>query len=178
MDLERISLDDKKRILDDFFSKPKKVLLRLFILIMLLEREEHGYTIKKKIEQNTLKTWVPSNYLVYGELNQLEENGLVISFEEHKGDIPLKKYRITKKGKKELFIMGVSLLSIFDFGEFGLDIEFPLRQDGLKQWLNSLSTKPVKAQVEQLEKVQRATEMFLVAIKNKLFELKNTETDS
>lgn len=169
---QKISTAEKKKLLEIFFSKPKKVMLRLFILVMLLDKEEHGYNIKKKIEENTLKTWAPSNYLVYGELNQLEKEGLIVSRREHKGEVPLKKYNITKGGREELFSLAIAIVSIFDFGKFGIDLEFPLKQDGFREWLEEVGRQPIEAQVEQLEKIQRATEIFLATVKHKLDSLK------
>ncbi len=82
-----------------FFKRPKGVLLRISILRMLSDTPMHGYQLMKLIEEQTGGAWVPSHSLLYNTLGDLEEQQLVSSQKEYKGEVERTIYSITKAGK-------------------------------------------------------------------------------
>ena len=170
----KITEDERRKILKEFFNKPKKILLRLFILTKLLEGVEHGYSIRKTILENTFKTWKPSNYLIYSELKNLERKQLVTSMIHNRGELKLKKYTLTSLGRQELFKLGIAIISIFDTASLGLDLKMPSTQEQINKWFSDIDKLPSDTKKELLVKMKTATEIFLEAIKTRLRKISRT----
>ena len=85
-----------------FFQRPKGVLLRISILRILDDAPTHGYQLMKNIEEVTGGAWVPSHSLLYNTLSDLEEQRLVSSKKDFKGEVERTIYSITKAGKQYL----------------------------------------------------------------------------
>lgn len=164
----KITDEERRKILKEFFDKPKKILLRLYILTKLLDGAEHGYSIRKTILENTFKTWKPSNYLIYNELKSLERSQLINSIIQKRGELKLKKYVLTSQGRQELFKLGITIISIFDTASLGLDLKFPSTREQVNKWLSDIDKLPADRKTELLVKMQRAVEIFLEAIKTRL----------
>ncbi|MFX1492272.1 MAG: PadR family transcriptional regulator [Promethearchaeota archaeon] len=82
-----------------FFQRPKGALLRISILWMLYEKPMHGYELMKRIEEQTGGAWLPSHSLLYNTLGDLEEQGLVSSQKDYKGEVERTIYTVTDNGK-------------------------------------------------------------------------------
>ncbi len=85
-----------------FFQRPKGALLRISILRILNDEPLHGYEIMKRIEEDTDGRWSPSHSLLYNTLSQLEEQGLITSQKDFKGEVERTVYYITKQGNLKL----------------------------------------------------------------------------
>jgi DNA-binding PadR family transcriptional regulator len=72
--------------------------LRLFLLLLLAERPNHGYELIRLLEDRFLGLYTPSAGTVYPRLAALEEDGLV----EHDEIEGRKIYRLTDAGRAEL----------------------------------------------------------------------------
>jgi len=72
--------------------------LRLYLLALLDEREQHGYDLMQALSDRFGGTYVPSAGTIYPRLARLEEEGLV-THDEVNGR---KVYRITDAGRQEL----------------------------------------------------------------------------
>jgi DNA-binding PadR family transcriptional regulator len=72
--------------------------LRLFLLLLLAERPNHGYELIRLLEDRFLGLYTPSAGTVYPRLAALEEEGLV----EHDEIEGRKVYRLTDAGRAEL----------------------------------------------------------------------------
>ncbi|WEU40251.1 MAG: PadR family transcriptional regulator [Candidatus Odinarchaeum yellowstonii] len=168
MSISKLSLEEKKTILKEFFKKPKKTLLRLYILARLLDGEDHGYNIRKTILEKTHRTWRPSNYLIYNELKNMEKKQLLTSLIEQHGDLKLKKYRLTHLGIEELYKLSVAIISVFDTASLGFDLNYPSASEQIEKWLRSVDQLPIEEQTTLLLKMQRAVEIFLEAIRLRL----------
>ncbi len=72
--------------------------LRLFLLLLLAERPNHGYELIRLLEDRFLGLYTPSAGTIYPRLAALEEEGLV----EHDEIEGRKVYRLTDAGRAEL----------------------------------------------------------------------------
>ncbi|HEY1633301.1 MAG TPA: PadR family transcriptional regulator [Acidimicrobiales bacterium] len=72
--------------------------LRLFLLLLLAERPNHGYELIRLLEDRFLGLYTPSAGTIYPRLAALEEEGLV----EHDEIEGRKVYRLTDNGRAEL----------------------------------------------------------------------------
>ncbi len=169
----KLSLEEKKTILNEFFKKPKKILLRLYILAKLIDGEDHGYNIRKTILENTSQTWKPSNYLIYNELKHLERSQLVTSLIQEHGDLKLKKYKLTSLGREELYKLSVAIISVFDTASLGFDLTLPSAGEQIEKWLRGVDQLPREERTALLSKMHTAVEIFLQAIRLRLREKKS-----
>ncbi|MFQ5573067.1 MAG: helix-turn-helix transcriptional regulator [Nitrosopumilaceae archaeon] len=71
-------------------------LIKLYTILILMEKPEHGYDIMKQLEKRTGKNVGPSQ--VYPFLDQLEKEGIITGDKAGKRDKTV--YKITKKGKE------------------------------------------------------------------------------
>ena len=85
-------------------------ILRLYILSMLSEKPETGYSIMRIIEDKTEGAWRPGPGTVYPLLRSLVKEGLLEKAESSGGGATVK-YSVTKKGKQELEEMQRTLAS-------------------------------------------------------------------
>ena len=107
------------------------------ILGMLKLGLENGYEIKQACERTTKYFWRASYGQIYPELKRLEDEGLVRGADDPRGGVRRRRYRLTKRGERELdrwlesgddlevFLRDESLLKLF-FGEL-VDRETLLR---------------------------------------------------
>jgi DNA-binding PadR family transcriptional regulator len=72
--------------------------LRLFLLLLLAERPNHGYELIRLLEDRFLGLYTPSAGTIYPRLAALEEEGLI----EHDEIEGRKVYRLTDAGRAEL----------------------------------------------------------------------------
>jgi DNA-binding PadR family transcriptional regulator len=72
--------------------------LRLFLLLLLAERPNHGYELIRLLEDRFLGLYTPSAGTIYPRLAALEEEGLI----EHDEVEGRKVYRLTDAGRAEL----------------------------------------------------------------------------
>lgn len=82
--------------------------LSFIVLRLISKRQMSGKEISKEIQ--TRKGSKPSPGTIYPVLKALSENGFI---EEIKDSGKIKKYRLTRKGKKELEIATVKFCQIF-----------------------------------------------------------------
>jgi DNA-binding PadR family transcriptional regulator len=82
-----------------FYKRPKGALLRISILWMLYKEPMHGYQLMKQIEEQTGGAWVPSHSFLYNTLGDLEEQGLITSQKDYKGEVERTIYTVTDDGK-------------------------------------------------------------------------------
>jgi len=85
-------------------------ILRLYILSMLSNKPETGYSIMGTIEDKTEGAWRPGPGTVYPLLRSLVKEGLLEKVDSSEGGA-IVKYSVTKKGKQELEEMQKSLAS-------------------------------------------------------------------
>ena len=100
-----MSTEDLDEIVSDFS--------RFYILTILYEGEQHGYSIISKFRKRIGKEISPS--LVYPFLSQLEKKGLVEHALRHVGEKKKKVFKLTEKGRelcKRLFKRFSALVSI------------------------------------------------------------------
>lgn len=72
--------------------------LRLYLLALLEEREQHGYDLMQALSDRFGGTYVPSAGTVYPRLAKLEEEGLVTKRSDGRRTV----YAITDEGRAEL----------------------------------------------------------------------------
>lgn len=72
--------------------------LRLYLLALLEEREQHGYDLMQALSDRFGGTYVPSAGTVYPRLAKLEEDGLVTKRSDGRRTL----YAITPEGRAEL----------------------------------------------------------------------------
>jgi DNA-binding PadR family transcriptional regulator len=72
--------------------------LRLYLLALLDEREQHGYDLMQALSDRFGGTYVPSAGTIYPRLSKLEEDGLVTKRSDGRRTV----YAITDEGRAEL----------------------------------------------------------------------------
>jgi DNA-binding PadR family transcriptional regulator len=72
--------------------------LRLYLLALLDEREQHGYDLMQALSDRFGGTYVPSAGTIYPRLSKLEEDGLVTKRSDGRRTV----YAITDDGRAEL----------------------------------------------------------------------------
>ncbi|MHA1410295.1 MAG: PadR family transcriptional regulator [Candidatus Odinarchaeia archaeon] len=172
MFIEKYLENDFSEIFEQFFCKPKKLVLKALILAQLLQKESHGYNIMKKIEENTMKKWKPSHSMIYGVLSELEKNKLITSKEDKKGGVKLKLYKITKKGREELEKLSFALIKLFDFSEQKNNSGYPIIERLVNDAITSLKLLPKDEQIERLNKIKQIAMSVIVYVDSKISELK------
>lgn len=77
---------------------------KIFILWLLSKEKMHGYAIMSKINEtfDYMDFKVVHGSTIYPLLHSLEEEGLIQSFEEYKGNKKIKTYETTEEGIKKL----------------------------------------------------------------------------
>jgi DNA-binding PadR family transcriptional regulator len=158
-------------IFEEFFSKPKKIILRALILAQLGQQESHGYSIMKKIEKNTQGKWKPSNSMIYGELSELEKKEMITSKENQKGELTLKLYNITEKGREELEKLSYALIKLFDFKEIEKGAGYPVIESLVSGALDSLNMLSKDEQIERLKEMRTLVDTISNYLNNRLDEL-------
>jgi len=79
---------------EDLITNPTK----LFTLILLYERDMHGYEIMEEFMRRLDKKLSPGQ--IYPLLSRMLKKGLVEFYEEFQGKRKRKVYRLTEKGKE------------------------------------------------------------------------------
>lgn len=79
---------------EDIITNPTK----LFTLLLLFERDMHGYEIMEEFMRRLEKKLSPGQ--IYPLLARMVEKGLVEFYEEFQGKRKKKVYRLTDKGKE------------------------------------------------------------------------------
>lgn len=75
----------------------------LLILKLLDDKDMYGYQMIEELAKRSDNTFSLKAGTLYPLLHSLEEQGIVISYDENVGSARIRKYyRITKKGKKML----------------------------------------------------------------------------
>jgi PadR family transcriptional regulator PadR len=88
---------------DDMLSESIRRTPSLLILTVLLDRDLHGYGIRKSVESLTGGEIRLGEATIYPTLRQLESNGYISGrWETPEFGVPRKTYTITEEGKAEL----------------------------------------------------------------------------
>jgi len=94
-----------EKIANKFEKTMKKGFINIFVLLVLNKEPNHGYQIKKLIEQRTSGFWSPSDSTMYTILNNLREKKLIKLSDIQDSDDSRKVYELTQKGKDTLELM-------------------------------------------------------------------------
>lgn len=163
---------DFSALFNQFFSKPKKMILKALILSQLIQNEAHGYCIMKKIWENTEMTWKPSHSMIYSELAGMEGQGLIAGKKESKGELELKIYQITDKGQKELEYLSIAFLKLFDFSDYTKIKPHPLAKQLFEEAINYISSLPSAEQLKRYEEMLTVIDQIKKSVDTKIRQLK------
>jgi DNA-binding PadR family transcriptional regulator len=98
----------------------------LHMLLSLLEGERHGYALKREILQRTEKRVNLGSGALYGAINKLLEQGLIVESDErpdpHLDDERRRYYRITPLGRRVVQAEVVRLRELVQLAEAHLGI--------------------------------------------------------
>jgi DNA-binding PadR family transcriptional regulator len=172
----KIPEEELEKITTEFFKSPKKIILRMMILLILDEHESHGYQMMKLIEEKTKNIWKPSEYLLYGELNKMEKNQLIIGKEDHKGEISYKLYNITKEGKKQTMHHMLALARLFDFSEYQKDGKFPFFKFNIERLMKAINQLPPQIRLTALNDIKTNSQIILENIDEQIQKIKEQQT--
>jgi DNA-binding PadR family transcriptional regulator len=70
---------------------------KMYVLLMLYERDMHGYDLITEFQRRLKKTLSPGQ--IYPLLKDMMNKGLVEFYEEYQGKRKRKVYRLTRKGR-------------------------------------------------------------------------------
>jgi len=87
---------DKGLMKDIHFDSGKQVILYVYILYSLKNKEKSGYELLKEIESKLEGVWVPSKGMIYPLLKEMEDEGVIELREVGKRGKNI--YGITKRG--------------------------------------------------------------------------------
>ncbi|MHA1237908.1 MAG: PadR family transcriptional regulator [Candidatus Odinarchaeia archaeon] len=152
----------------EFFNKPKRAILKALILSLLNVKEAHGYEIMKKIENKTEKIWKPPHSMIYSELKNLEDAGVIKGTEKYKGKIRIKKYSITEYGRRILSKITLDLVKLFDFYDELKRVDYPLFNKIMSVIIENLRKMPPNKKLESLKLLQEHLVNFLEVINEEL----------
>jgi len=74
----------------------------LLVLLSLVERPRHGYSIMKDVEEMSAGRVVLSTGTLYGALQRLVVQGWIEPFEEEESSRDRRAYRLTPRGRRNL----------------------------------------------------------------------------
>ena len=102
----------------------------LHMLLSLLEGERHGYALKREILQRTEKRVNLGSGALYGAINKLLEQGLIVESDErpdpHLDDERRRYYRITSLGRRVVQAEAARLRALVQLAELRLGIPGPV----------------------------------------------------
>src|SRR5580698_10260829 len=100
------------------------------MLLSLTEGERHGYALKKEILQRTDKCVNLGSGALYGAINKMLEQGLIVESDErpdpHLDDERRRYYRITSLGRRVVQAEVARLRALVQLAELRLGIPDPL----------------------------------------------------
>jgi DNA-binding PadR family transcriptional regulator len=99
------------------------------MLVSLMEGERHGYGLKREILQRTEKRINLGSGALYGAINKMLEQGLIVESEErpdpHLDDERRRYYRITALGRRVLHAEVARLRELVELAQIRLGIPDP-----------------------------------------------------
>lgn len=99
------------------------------MLLSLLEGERHGYALKREILQRTEKRINLGSGALYGAINKMLEQGLIVESDErpdpHLDDERRRYYRITPLGRRVIHAEAARLRALLRLAEVRLGIPDP-----------------------------------------------------
>jgi len=100
------------------------------ILLLLSEGERHGYALKREMAKRTNGKLNPGPGVLYGTINKLMEQGLIVESEErpasHLDDERRRYYRITPFGQKVAKAEAVRMRELVEAAETCLGLPDPV----------------------------------------------------
>jgi DNA-binding PadR family transcriptional regulator len=102
----------------------------LHMLLSLMEGERHGYALKREILQRTDKRVNLGSGALYGAINKMLEQGLIVESDErpdpHLDDERRRYYRITSLGRRVVQAEVARLRALVQLAELRLGIPDPV----------------------------------------------------
>lgn len=99
------------------------------MLVSLMEGERHGYALKREILQRTEKRINLGSGALYGAINKMLEQGLIVESDErpdpHLDDERRRYYRITALGRRVLQAEAARLRELVQLAQIRLGIPDP-----------------------------------------------------
>jgi len=99
------------------------------MLVSLMEGERHGYALKREILQRTEKRINLGSGALYGAINKMLEQGLIVESDDrpdpHLDDERRRYYRITALGRRVLHAEAARLRGLVQLAEIRLGIPDP-----------------------------------------------------
>jgi DNA-binding PadR family transcriptional regulator len=99
------------------------------MLLLLSEGERHGYALKREMAKQTKGKLNPGPGVLYGSINKMLEQGLIVESEErpasHLDDERRRYYRITPLGRKVAQAEAVRMRQLVEMAKVNLGLPEP-----------------------------------------------------
>ncbi|HLK17622.1 MAG TPA: PadR family transcriptional regulator [Bryobacteraceae bacterium] len=99
------------------------------MLLLLSEGERHGYALKREMSKQTNGKLNPGPGVLYGSINKMLEQGLIVESEErpasHLDDERRRYYRITPLGRRVAQAEAVRMRQLVEMAETNLGLPEP-----------------------------------------------------
>lgn len=101
------------------------------MLLLLSEGERHGYALKREMAKRTGGKLNPGPGVLYGSINKMLEQGLIVESEErpvsHLDDERRRYYRITPFGRRVAQAEAVRMRELVEMAEANIGLPEPAR---------------------------------------------------